>query len=235
MNYVHYTYRIGTVIHQHFKTIHSTQDYIRENDFENASQVLISCDEQTHGHGQYDRSWDHYSGNLAFSFLCDVNEVPTLTSLEMGVLLCQYFQEKHQTSLKLKWPNDILNTQGQKVAGILIHNKNDLMAVGIGINLFSRDFNDYPTKASSIFHEAFDYTAESMAKDIYQFILSRRLFPADIRRLWNKNCFHLNKLVGIGEQEGIFKGIGESGEAKVEINGQVKDFYSGSLSQLKKK
>ena len=109
------------LLHQHFKEISSTQDYIKENNFPKNTDVLISCEHQTNGHGQYSRKWDAHAGTLCFSCLIAPNEVTSLTSLEAGCILHKYFTKNFQTSLKLKWPNDLLTLDKKKVAGILLH------------------------------------------------------------------------------------------------------------------
>lgn len=91
---------------------------------------------QTAGRGQFRRHWQSPRGNLyatfrlpdAALFRSDAAAVAT------GVLLAAALGRLGYP-LKLKWPNDLLNGEEAKAAGILIEEKGGVFLAGVGVNL----------------------------------------------------------------------------------------------------
>jgi BirA family biotin operon repressor/biotin-[acetyl-CoA-carboxylase] ligase len=227
--------------HIHLDSCESTQKHLIEMIKENKNtqeSILVSCDTQISGVGQKQNSWDCYKYSLCLSCTIDANEVLTLTPLEMGVLICNYFNSSFKTKLRLKWPNDILNNKGEKVGGIIINKSgNSPLILGMGLNLkSSKDevVKDYSYKASFIFKEdEFNTNKAELAKRIYNSFVNNRLSPNQTLESWNMLCFHLNKQVTIRdnskEYSGVFIGIGENGQALIKDESQTHELYSGSL------
>jgi BirA family transcriptional regulator, biotin operon repressor / biotin---[acetyl-CoA-carboxylase] ligase len=223
--------------HLHFKTIQSTQDYLRQQEANKAEDTIISCDQQTQGHGQRSNKWDADENTLCLSFTLEPNEQLSLTSLEVGVLLTQYFSQNHAIELKLKWPNDILTSNREKVAGILIHNANDRLIVGVGINYFKRKqkvINDkYHLEYGHLFEKSFELDKMHEAHKIVTFIKKNRISATDVIQKWNNHCIHLNQKISLVESElttqGEFIGIGAAGEALIKTSNKINKFYTGSI------
>jgi len=227
--------------HLHFSQINSTQSYLLDKYSGESGDVLISCDKQIKGHGQYGREWDDYPGSLSFSFTLSAHEVMSLTSLEVGCLIHQYFKQYYNLTVKLKWPNDILTNNGHKVGGILINNRKDnkFLVVGIGLNYFSsEDFSSktkgYTTPYGYLFDKEFSVDAKAETEKIYKFILDNRFISEDsIIRYWTQHCFHLYKSVTIIDadesHQGVFTGIGSHGQAILEEENGFKEFFTGSV------
>lgn len=232
--------------HIHLDSCESTQKYLIEMIKENNSvdETLVSCDTQTSGVGQKSNSWDSYASSLCQSFTARENSKITLTPLEMGVLVCHFFKSVFNQTLKLKWPNDILNEQGEKVGGILINKSgNSPLIVGIGLNLFSEESEDmqsYDYKAGFIFPEKVEIKSKKdLSYRLVKFISENRLTSEETIKNWNLNCAHIDHEVIVSEIErdhktcGVFLGIGENGQALVRENssnkGQTHELYSGSL------
>lgn len=223
--------------HIHFDEINSTQDYLITNlkDFKNLKDenYLISTSNQTAGRGRGEHIWDNYNNALAFSFTTSLNEVMTLTSLEVSCLLLQFIESK--TILKLKWPNDILDSKNKKCAGILVQVIEDKAVVGIGINWGkSEDKNVYKTGKSHIFDV--DLTTsdqKSIPLNFYDFFQDNRMSSSAIISYWNDKCAHLNQIVSIIDGDlcykGKFVGLGKNGEALLDIDNQIIKIYNGSL------
>ena len=218
---------MSSVIHFKFDSCTSTQDLLIKKDPEKNHPILISSYGQTQGRGQYGRQWVSENGNLfmSFTYPCHTPH-PTLTSLELAVLIRQYFYPMHE--LKLKWPND-LYYQGKKLGGILCQMLTpSLLLVGLGINTVSAppDIESNSLSLSNNCHE--------MANSLYRYLLDHRKNSNEIKVEWENQCVHLNQKVTLKTTQdtihGIFRGIGSVGQALIETTGKITEFYSGSLS-----
>ena len=96
--------------------------------------VLAAC--QTAGRGQFRRHWQSPRGNLYVTFrLPDTPVFHTdAAALIVGVLLASAFS-RLGCPVKLKWPNDLLNLEDSKAAGILVEKRDGVMLAGVGVNL----------------------------------------------------------------------------------------------------
>jgi len=96
--------------------------------------VLATC--QTDGRGQFRRRWQSPRGNLYVTFrLPDAPLFHTgATALVTGVLLAMAFCRLGYP-LRLKWPNDLLNRDQAKAAGILLEDRGGVLLAGVGVNL----------------------------------------------------------------------------------------------------
>jgi BirA family transcriptional regulator, biotin operon repressor / biotin---[acetyl-CoA-carboxylase] ligase len=216
------------MIVKHLNEIDSTQNYLinllKDNDSFGGKNILISTNNQTSGRGRGENSWLHQTHALAFSFTLKPLEILTLTSLEAAVNVCKFLNKG-----QVKWPNDILNFNKQKVGGILINIIDGVAVVGVGINLSNSANDVYP----GIDLELSENYKEVLPIKIYEYFLNNRIFSELVANEWNKLCAHLNSKVTLIENEkkmiGTFKKIGPHGEAQININGELKSFYNGSL------
>lgn len=220
--------------HTHFDHCESTQTYL-VNQIEKLSSGnhLVSTELQTKGRGQKDNTWDSYSNSVCFSFNLNPTEPLTMTSLELGFLVCDFFKINFDTELFLKWPNDILNSQKEKCGGILINNSKHCIA-GIGINLFKENnepFAQYRTKAGTVLNKEVNYSKKEFSLSLATFIHENRV-KKNLSQKWQKHCCHLKKKVKIQNQIGIFDNIGTHGEAILKIDNRKESFYSGPLELM---
>jgi biotin-[acetyl-CoA-carboxylase] ligase BirA-like protein len=231
--------------HTHFPTINSTQIYLKENLSEllkNDPCVLVSAQEQTAGVGRGENKWDFHFHSLAMSFTLSPNEVPTMTPLEIALMTAIYFQKNYGITIKVKWPNDLMTTENKKCGGILTQYINPTtVIVGLGINI------GHVTESSAPDHykhglaflndeNLFLKSKKDLAEDMYSYFLSNRIKTENIQEQFPDYCAHFNKQIEIDDDQkkytGKFCGIGKSGEAIVETNGEFKHFYSSSLKIL---
>lgn len=231
---------------QHFNTIGSTQVFLKENLDRLKTKdddILISCSEQTNGIGRKGNSWDTFPNSLAMSFTIKPNDKPSLTPIEIGVLAVRFFHKHFNKELFLKWPNDILTSDGKKCGGILCQYIDErTVIVGFGINLGKLNNLEHPEYRHGL--GSVDNSLvlsseeqENISKKLYEEFLSFRYHDVnELIRDFNLHCAHLNKEVFIFEDGkdyiGTFKGLGENGEALVLINSTLHHFLSSSLTIL---
>jgi len=221
--------------HIHLESTTSTQNEFSKYFSLAKEGQLLSAEIQSNGKGQYERQWDHQPGALAFSLSLKPAKSITLSSLEIPILINQFFQATSNTNLYFKWPNDLMNFERKKCGGILINKAGEAdLVVGVGINLNPFTSTENLTYSpGSIFKEKSSYSLKTMAEEIYLYILDNRVPPHHIVELWNSDCCHMNKEVTLTDQglnySGEFLGVGDLGQARIKTSDGIKEFFSGSL------
>ena len=164
------------------------------------------------------------------SFVLPALETPTLTPLFIGVQVIKFIKEKFNKNLYLKWPNDILNENRQKIGGIICQLSGDNVIVGLGLNQFIDNSKNQIQNAAGVFNKL-EHTKDphDMASDLYQFTLNHKSNEKSTIKDWERNCLHLNELVQIDEEKGHFIGLGKYGEAQLKTPHGIKSIISGSL------
>lgn len=221
--------------HVHLKECISTQEEVKSALKKAPGDYLVSTDLQTGGIGRQGSQWIHFSKALAFSFTLTPNEELTLTPLEIGVLLAQFFKPK----ILLKWPNDLLNENKAKVGGILCQIVDKKIVVGIGLNLKidkEHQENTFPYPVSALFQSSENLKENIMKElplEIFEYIKTNRLKPTEVREEFMRSCLHKNQDVIIHNNESItkgkFVGLGSLGEALIENEGVTEKVLTGSL------
>ena len=226
------------MIHHHFKQINSTQTFLlADSRASEKNQILISCETQLKGIGQYKRHWDSFDESLCLSFTASANEIPSLSSLEIGALVANYFKLNYETDLFLKWPNDILNEKKQKVGGIILSYNSKFITVGVGLNFFKatiRDEINYETPYGHIFKDSFKLNKKDEALRVFNFVNQKRMSAHQTKNEWRQKCIHLNSSVLLKDSREdlkvIFMDIGDQGEAIIQDeNNKIKKYFSASI------
>lgn len=109
------------------------------------------------GRGQFHRSWYSPVGNLyaAWRIPKPVSAgLANLISLLVGYLVVHCLIDLGVKNVQLKWPNDLL-LNNQKIGGLLIEERGQVIIAGLGINLTTTPdqihlSNDYAYPASSL-------------------------------------------------------------------------------------
>jgi BirA family biotin operon repressor/biotin-[acetyl-CoA-carboxylase] ligase len=223
--------------HLHLNKTESTQkdlkELVKSNKLTPNSPYLISTDNQVTGVGRQGSQWVQVEKAIAFSFIINPSQTLTLTPLEVGVQLADYFSSR----IKLKWPNDLLNEKNEKVGGIICQYYKDLIIAGVGLNLTYIDDHSFPYPVGGVYsseHKLSHDFKEKLPLEIYKHILENRLSDYQIREDWNKFCAHKEKQVTVTDNNiivsGNFHSIGENGEAIIQDNqGNLKKVLTGSL------
>jgi BirA family biotin operon repressor/biotin-[acetyl-CoA-carboxylase] ligase len=96
--------------------------------------VLCAC--QSDGRGQLRRHWHSPRGNLYVSFLLprDLLLMRDAAALVTGYILLTALRTLGY-SLSLKWPNDLLLHESDKIGGLLLEERDGILMAGLGINL----------------------------------------------------------------------------------------------------
>ncbi len=132
--------------HRHLPSCSSTndaaRDWARDPVQPAPTGALVTSDFQTQGRGQRGREW---SAGIGESALLSYIYLPTPTSeiRQLGLVTALAVADALQlgTSLQpqIKWPNDIL-LDDHKAAGILVEAAEDIVILGIGVNVNQEHF-----------------------------------------------------------------------------------------------
>ncbi len=126
----------------YYPRIDSTNEQaLRLADADEAEGTVVVADTQTAGRGRRGRRWQDEPGQaLLFSVLlrpaCDVCWLPVL-SLGAAAACAESLTSGYSIPVVTKWPNDLL-IAGRKVGGILLEQRAEAVAVGIGLNVNGR-------------------------------------------------------------------------------------------------
>ena len=103
--------------------------------------LWLRADRQDAGRGRLGRVWDSEDGNLFASTIVrlGINDPPasslgflaSIAAFETARLIAP------DVSIMIKWPNDLLTTDGAKFCGMLLERTGDTIIIGIGMNLFA--------------------------------------------------------------------------------------------------
>jgi len=213
----------------HLKSCDSTQEVLKEQLTQTPTdELIISCDHQLKGHGRGENKWIDSPGTICFSLSVQPFQIPSFTAMELTVIIGKFFETKNQ-KIFLKWPNDLINSQGKKCGGVLIQTFSNQYMAGIGLNLYFDEI-----EFGGIYDQIFPFSKESWSQELALFIYQHRYEDLDkLKHDWLKMCIHLDKQVHISDNnqsyEGKFIGIGDYGEALIETELELKSVFNGSL------
>ena len=213
------------------------------------SGALLITDNQYNGRGRFDQKW--YASpdkSLTFSIILfsDLDPVisgwiPILTGIAIQKALVKF-----DTSVKLKWPNDLL-LNDKKIGGILCESKvkgnflnQIVIGIGLNVNETKEDFNPTIQSIANSLHIASGklYQRERVLAEIVNelepWITGLPKNKEQIQFEWEAVCGHLKEEIqfhnGNEIVSGIFKSLGKSGAAVIEVEGKETQFHSGEIN-----
>ncbi|GHU47102.1 biotin--[acetyl-CoA-carboxylase] ligase [Spirochaetia bacterium] len=222
--------------------------------------TVIAAGFQTAGRGRQGRQWAADAGrNLFFTILLDaegLKPILQVITLRTGLALAlaiEDFAPDLRRSVEIKWPNDCM-IAGKKTAGILCESDGAHVYIGIGVNIFQKDFSAaLAHKATSIalaleslpqneccpFPTAIPAKAEPVLLEHILKRLFNELHDTDFREAILERLFMRRQTVrfipgpaGAGTQalEGTLEGIGKHGELLIkDSSGTLLSFTTGEL------
>lgn len=216
--------------------VSSTNDELRVLAEQGMGEGLVMIgEEQRAGRGRRGAAWFSPKGDgLAFSVLLRPGGDKRLwhrLSLVAGLAVAEAV-EKFGVVAEVKWPNDVL-VGGRKLAGILVEAGADFVIVGIGINVNTEDFPP-ELHATSLKIESGErlLRADVLGEVVGRLAIHSTRINADFHGLLDgvrERCALTGKRVllttaGI-RREGFVRGIGESGEMLVAMDGVVERIF----------
>lgn len=241
-----------------FEEIDSTNTYCKQMAEQGEAEgCLVVAEKQTNGRGRRGRGWDSESGvgiwmTMILRPQISPLKVPGITLLT-AIAVGKAIEDVCGVKPQIKWPNDLV-LGGKKICGILTEMSSEMnyvnyVVTGIGINGNTKSFpEELQDSATSLFLELGQEVNRgeiigrfaNIFGDYYQeYIKYENL--STLVELYNSMLASKDKEVliyhGMIEdakpeeiEQGIARGIDESGALLVEVDGQMKRIMSGEVS-----
>ena len=237
----------------HFEEIDSTNKKAKELAVAGAKHgVLVTADVQQAGIGRRGRNWISEKGTGIYMSMVLRPEILTKDASMLTLVAAMAVQKSieklcgQEAQPKIKWPNDIVINK-KKVCGILtelslVKTDIDFVIVGIGINVNNQNFaEEIAQTASSLSLElGKEIDRELLITQVWEqfgvyydrFITSGdvSLFKREYEEVLVNKEKEVKVLDPLGEYTGIAKGITNTGELIVDIDGEEKIVSGGEVS-----
>lgn len=214
------------------------------------SGLVCTAEQQTAGRGRRGRHWvSPYGSNLYFSVLWEFGQGAAALeglSLAVGVAVARALRAFGATSVKLKWPNDILCGVA-KLGGILLEMSGDAagscrVVIGVGLNVAM------PGAAAKAIDQAWtdlkSCCAQLPGRNQLLAALLNELLPllADFERAgfarWRDEWLSLDAFesapvvlnTGAAQLYGIARGVDARGALQLETDAGLQSIYGGEIS-----
>jgi BirA family biotin operon repressor/biotin-[acetyl-CoA-carboxylase] ligase len=192
---------------EYHEAIPSTNERARELATEGASDVVVLADEQTGGRGRLDREWASPTGGVWLSVVCRpdlaLSDAPILT-LAAAVAVTRAAREAG-VDAGIKWPNDVLDPDGGKLAGVLTEmagetDQVEWVVVGIGVNA-NVDAATLPEGASSLQDQVGPVDRRCFVQRILEIFATLRADPDAVLDAWREHAVTLGQRVRVDTGE----------------------------------
>jgi BirA family biotin operon repressor/biotin-[acetyl-CoA-carboxylase] ligase len=236
--------------------ISSTQDEMKR--LTAAGEVshldAVMAANQTGGRGRADRQWLSPRGNLSVSvFLSEFRMPLTWIPLWIGYSTHQALlrfsginKETAASALRLKWPNDLVLSSGEKLGGILCEKVESGVVAGIGLNLESAPvLPDRKSASLKDFLKALGVARPLPPREILDAILVELKKEPDTTEL--RSAYFGISLFAAGDRirwrdvrtggagnNGRLIGLGDHGELRVELaDGSIQALFSEEIEGVR--
>jgi BirA family biotin operon repressor/biotin-[acetyl-CoA-carboxylase] ligase len=241
-----------------FQRVGSTNDIIKARAEQGAAAGAVALAElQTRGRGRRERQWVAPAGTallMSMLFRPDARarvtasaEFAGTTPLRVGMAVARAIRSVTGIDVVLKWPNDVLSSDGEKIAGILCESsiagsRLAYTVVGVGMNVLQteaqlhRDAHNRAASLRTILGSAPDRAAVATAL-IAELLPLAHAAPAaltddEIAEYAQRDWFRAQEITIDGVPAGAAAGIGVHGDLRVRDHGSTRTVYAGTVRKL---
>ena len=228
-----------------FEEIGSTNDYLLENSKKNKICICLT-ESQTKGRGRNSKEWQSPKyENIYMSISFSTNQdLKFFSSFSLVTALSvQKALTKHKFDTKIKWPNDIY-INSKKVGGILIEtlnkDKNNIVVVGIGLNVFMKSNSKIDREWTSLIleNESMSIDRNKIISDIAnELLIDKKTFEERGFGVFSNEFNELNilknKKVSLSNSQYddvVALDVNEDGSLNVKTKSEIKKIFSGEVS-----
>ena len=221
---------------------HSTNQLAQAN----KQDAIFISNYQSQGKGRQAKKWLTPLGqsiaiSISHRFNFGLQKLSGL-NIAIGIAIIQTLEKFGAQKIGLKWPNDIIDSNG-KIAGILIeasgNTKSSRAIIGIGINWNIRQelFEEIDQPCSNVAISSISRTQFiiELLQNINQILKEfTKNNLRNIQSIWQQYDMYLNKKINVIQGDIIrsatYKGIDQNGLLTVEIENKLKTIASGEVS-----
>ncbi len=206
--------------------------------------LWLRADAQKSGKGRMGRQWDSQTGNLLASTI--VRLLPGDPAAASLAFVAAVAAHKSVSKLspfafaQIKWPNDLLNMDGEKFCGILLERADNAVVVGMGVNLAYHPYGlDRPVTSIAAMglavpspQEFLEILAADFAATLSQW---RNYGTAPIFNDWQQRAHPIGSLI-TGQLpngdalEGAFAGLDDDGALMLRLaDGTIRVIHAGDV------
>ena len=228
-----------------FEEIGSTNDYLLENSKKNKISICLT-ESQTKGRGRNSKEWQSPKyENIYMSISFSTNQdLKFFSSFSLVTALSvQKALTKHKFDTKIKWPNDIY-INSKKVGGILIEtlskDKNNIVVVGIGLNVFMKSNSKIDREWTSLIleNESMSIDRNKIISDIVnELLVDKKTFEERGFGVFSNEFNELNilknKKVSLSNSQYddvVALDVNEDGSLNLKTKGEISKIFSGEVS-----
>ncbi|MDC0088272.1 biotin--[acetyl-CoA-carboxylase] ligase [Akkermansiaceae bacterium] len=201
--------------------------------------TIVLAEHQLAGRGRRGSEWLSKPGDgLLFSMVVRPDysrEFWSRIALVTGLAITSCLRDEWQLAAEVKWPNDVF-ISGKKSCGILVEAHEGFAVIGVGLNVAYSPAGDDFTSVWEELGKPVD--REEILADILNAIWKEVAdcgsaeFSNQLSRL-RRMCILNGKSITFNSNgkayQGLFKGIGNSGEMLVEENGRILPFLQAEM------
>ena len=229
-----------------FPELDSTQDFARRilttlaADDVAPPPSLVVASAQTAGKGRAGRSWESPGGGLYVTFLVPAPPIAEALHrpLEASVVLAESLSAAFGVKLALKWPNDLLDAAGSKLAGILLEHvaagDGGFLLIGVGLNLAPCGVSGSSSLSEVAGRSVGVEEALAVVAGAFDRALAEPAPREEVLRRWLALSRHsegerIRVRRGDETVEGIFRGLDEVGRLRLETPSGVEKIASADV------
>ena len=201
--------------------------------------TLVVADRQTGGKGRLGRDWDGGAGDsLLFSL---VLRPPMAPQDAPRLCLAAALAVAEVTGQRIKWPNDVVSDEGQKLAGILaeLHAEIDrlhFVVLGVGLNVRQAAFAEGIPNATSLALQGRDEGRAALLGRVVSAIESRcaeiAIAPDRVLADWKARARTLGRRVQVAGVEGRAVDLRDDGALIVDIGERLVPVLTGDVRMV---
>ncbi len=200
----------------YLKEVNSTQIYLKElikNN--NQTNICVYTFNQTQGLGSQNNKWEGKDGNLFFSFIIPIKDLPKDLKLQSASIYFSYILKYYLSTLGskvvLKWPNDFYIKEN-KIGGLITNKIGENLICGIGLNI----------KKTSSFEGYLDININKINL-LEEYFKHLKVYPS-WKQIFSKYKleFHCNKnyFTNINNEKLLLKDLTLNDDGSLNINGK---------------
>ena len=182
----------------------STNDVARK---EHIEEAIFVAKDQYRGRGRLGRTWLGESGKSLFvSFVvqpqCRPEEAARASLIWIALLA-------KKLELYVKWPNDLVSQDGNKIGGCLCEliDTRPTLIFGVGINVHQQ--RPPIERSSSLFLEGISHTRTGLIRELASIVYGEALDQS--LDCWRARALYMGQNIRVRDIEGEMKGIREDG------------------------